>query len=94
MAEPVEKKEITVSVPGETDWYGIVKTTFAQPPYLPELRISILPFLRRFVDSSNKSTTSFILHTHEGALLLAAILRQTADLIDEYANRLPGGAKQ
>ena len=86
--ESVEVQKAKVTVPGLAALHGMIKTTFSLPPYRPELRVSVYPFLKKQRDRYSDPEI-FILSSKHGARLLSAVLRKTAELIDNYADRLP-----
>ena len=86
--ESVETHKTKVTVPGLDALHGVIKTTFSLPPFRPELRVRFYPFTNATMDRYIEPM-SFILSSKHGASLLSAVLRKTAELIDNYADRLP-----
>ena len=87
-AESVEVQRAKVTVPDLDALHGMIKTTFSLPPFRPELRVRFYPFTNATMDRYTEPN-SFILSSKHGAKLLSAVLRKTAELIDNYADRLP-----
>lgn len=84
--ESVEANKSTVKLPGLDDLQGVVKTTFSLPPLRPELRVSVRPFVKK---NRSREPEIFILTSRKGAKLLSAVLKKTAEMIDDYADQLP-----